>query len=434
MNQFTLVIIGIMMALALIGVLLLSGVIPGFSLGGGGNPAALIIWGIVPYDQMRDLIDVVNGQNQKIFSITYVVKNPGTYQNELVDALASGKGPDLWFLSQDLILKNKDKVFLLPFASFSERAFKDAFVQEGELFLSKDGIVALPFIIDPMVLYWNRDLAGGAGISQAPKTWDEFVSFVGRLTVRDASGNITQSGAAFGEFQNVDHAKDIISLLILQTGNPIVDPVAFRSKLSVGPEEAAQSPDGAVRFFTEFSDPAKTTYSWNRSLPGSKNAFIGGILAYYFGYASEYNDIAAKNPHLNFDVAEVPQITGGHIRLTFAKMQGLVVSKSTSNITQAATAAAKLTGHDAIAGLVKKIFLPPVRRDLLAEAISNPVLTVFYKSAIESKAWLEPDPEATNDMFRVMTESVLSGKKKISEAMRDAHAKLNTMLEKFKPK
>ncbi|MDP3051998.1 MAG: extracellular solute-binding protein, partial [bacterium] len=266
------------------------------------------------------------------------------------------------------------------------------------------------------------------------KTWDEFVSFVGRLTVRDASGNITQSGAAFGEFQNVDHAKDIISLLILQTGNPIVDSATFHSTLSGGTGETAQSSDGAIRFFTEFSDPAKTTYSWNRSLPGSKNAFIGGILAYYFGYAGEYNDIAAKNPHLNFDVAEVPQITGGHIRLTFAKMQGLAVSKSTPNITQAATAVAQLTGKDAIAGLVKKIFLPPIRRDLLAEVVSDPVLAVFYKSAIESSAWLEPDPEATNDMFRVMTESVLSGKKKISDAMRDANAKLNTMLEKFKPK
>ncbi len=422
------------MALALIGVLLLSGVIPGFSLGGGGvNSAALIMWGTVPYDQMRDLITVVNGQNQKVFSITYVEKNPGTYQNELVDALASGEGPDFWLLSQDFILKNKDKIFLIPFTSFSERTFKDTFVQEGELFLSKDGIVALPFIIDPIVLYWNRDLASGAGISQAPKTWDEFVSFAGRLTVRDTSGNITQSGAAFGEFQNVDHAKDIIALLIMQTGNPIVDSATFHSTLFGGTGETGQTPEDAVRFFTEFSDPAKTTYSWNRSLPGSKNAFIGGTLAYYFGYASEYNDIAAKNPHLNFDAAEVPQITGSHIRLTFAKIQGLAVSKSTPSITRAATAAAKLTEHEAIAGLVKKTFLPPIRRDLLAEAVSDPVLAVFYKSAIESSAWLEPDPEAMNDMFRVMTESVLSGKKKISDAVRDAHIKLDTMLEKFKP-
>ncbi|MBU4087051.1 MAG: extracellular solute-binding protein, partial [Nanoarchaeota archaeon] len=178
MSQFNLIIIGIMIALALIGVLLLSGVIPGFSLGGGGGPVApLLMWGDVPYEQMRELVDVINEQNKNLFSITYVQKNPAAYQNELLNALASGKGPDLWLLSQDLILKNKDKVFLLPFESFSKRAFKDIFIEEGELYLFEDGIVALPFSIDPIVLYWKRDLLASAAISRPPQTWDEFVNY-----------------------------------------------------------------------------------------------------------------------------------------------------------------------------------------------------------------------------------------------------------------
>ncbi len=431
MSQFTLIIIGIMMALALIGVLLLSGVIPGFSLGGGEGPAApLLMWSDVPYEQMRELVYAISEQNKNLFSITYVEKSPAAYQNELLNALASGKGPDLWLLSQDLILKNKDKVFLIPFESFSKRAFKDIFIEEGELFLSNEGIVALPFVIDPMVLYWNRDIASAGGISLAPKTWDEFVNFAIKLTIRDNAGNIIQSGAAFGEFQNIDHAKDIISLLLLQTGNPIVNPESLRSTLSGGTEAASQQAEGAVRFFTEFSDPAKTTYSWNRSLPTSKNAFIAGTLAYYFGYASEYVDISAKNPHLNFDVAEAPQIKGGRLRLTFGKMQGIAISKSSPNITQAAAASVQLIEKNSIAGLVKKTFLPPIRRDLLAEPVQDPVLNIFYKSAIQSRAWLEPNPETIDKMFRAMIESVLTGKKKISEAVRDVHIKLDEMLKK----
>lgn len=433
MSRFQIIIIGIMMALVLIAVLMLGGVIPGFKPGGGGGGKAvsLIMWGTIPHEQIREPIESINAANGKIFNINYIEKNPGNYQSELIDALASGKGPDIWIISQDLILKNKDKIFLIPFESFSERAFKDTFIEAGELYLSKNGIVALPFVIDPLVLYWNRDLASNAGISLPPKTWDEFVNFSRQLTIKDAAGNIIQSGAAFGEFQNVDHAKEIISLLLLQTGNPIVDAATLRSTLSEGKDSVALSPENAVRFFTEFSDPAKTTYSWNRSFSSSKNAFIAGTLAYYFGYASEYNDIAAKNPHLNFDVSEAPQIAAGAIRATFGRIEALAVSKSSLNVATAMLASAKFIAQESASLLAKDMFLAPARRDLLAEKISDPILSIFYKSAIYSRAWLEPDSSSVSEMFQNMIESVLTGRKKISGAVEDADTKLNTMLKKF---
>ncbi|OHA15710.1 MAG: hypothetical protein A3A10_01940 [Candidatus Tagabacteria bacterium RIFCSPLOWO2_01_FULL_42_9] len=428
-NHFQLVIIGIMIFLALTAVLFLSGVIPGLKTGGGESTAPLVMWGTVPEEHLGKLIRTVN-ENNPSFDLTYVQKNFASYENDLIGALASGKGPDMWLLGQDSILKNKDKVFLIPFSSFSQRAFKDAFIEEAEIYLAKKGIVALPFIVDPIVLYWNRDLASGVGVSQPPKTWDEFVNFSVRLTIKDG-GNIKQSGAALGEFKNIDHAKELLSLLMLQAGNPIVDANTLRSTLSGLSEGAALSSNNALRFFTEFSDPSKSTYSWNGSLPFSKNSFIAGTLAYYFGYAGEYNDIVAKNPHLNFDVAEIPQISGGRIRATFARMEGIAVSKTSPNIASALFAGIKLTEKESIAALSKQMFLPPVRRDLLGETVDNPVADVFYKSAIYSRAWLEPDSLSVFEIFKSMIESVLTGRKKISNAAVDAHIKLNNMLENF---
>ncbi len=432
MSSFQLFILGLLMAAALVAALMLGGVIPGFSPGtSGGKAVPLTIWGTVSPDYIQPILYTVNGQNNKIFDITYVQKNVASYEEDLVDALSEGKGPDLWFLSPDSVLKNRNKAVVIPYASFPQRAFKDIFIEEGELYFLKTGIVAIPYIIDPMVLYWNRDLFTSAAISQPPKFWDEFMAYSQKLTVRDKSGNIAQSGASFGEFQNVDHAEDIVSFLIMQSGNPIVNPATLESTLGWSQSKAAfTSIESAIRFFTEFSDPAKTTYSWNRSLPDSKDAFIGGILAMYFGYAGEYRDIAEKNPHLNFDVAEIPQIKNASIQLTFGKMQGLAVSKFSLFPDKAITAAVKLTEKDPITKLSEKMTLPPVRRDLLSMPAKDPVLNVFYKSAVKSRAWLKPDPEETFNLFKNMIESVLTGKKKISEALADANSRLDDMLKK----
>ena len=73
-------------------------------------------------------------------------------------------------------------------------------------------------------------------------------------------------------------------------------------------QKDAQNKDGVrvgesvLRFYTQFADPAKETYSWNKTFQNDKNAFISGKLAFYFGYASEYKDIQQKNPNLRFDI------------------------------------------------------------------------------------------------------------------------------------
>jgi ABC-type glycerol-3-phosphate transport system substrate-binding protein len=431
MSQFQLVVVGILMALALVAVLIISGVIPGLGIGGGGKAANINIWGTIPFDYVKDVISNLNEKNRSIFNLNYVQKDPLTYESELVDALAAGRGPDVFLLPQDLILKHKDKVLIVPFTSFPKRTFKDTFIGEGELFLSASGVIAFPLVIDPIVLYWNRDLFANAAISRPPKTWNEFEDFVPRLTIRDSGGNIIQAGAAFGEFQNIDHAKDIISLLMLQAGNPIVDSEKLKSTLKEEGSSAISPAESALMFFTEFSDPLKTTYSWNRSLANSRNSFIAGTLAIYFGYASEYKDIASKNPHLNFDIDEVPQIKDGSVQATFARMYGLAVSKTSANAVAALNAVYNLTNQDSVSKISQNAYLPPGRRDLLSQNIEDPALSVFYKSAIKSRAWLEPDPQKVSDLFSSMIENVITGKKKISDSISDASQKLDTLLKEI---
>ena len=71
-------------------------------------------------------------------------------------------------------------------------------------------------------MFYNKDLFNTAGIATPPKTWDEFISVIRKLSAKDKFGNLTKSGAAIGAADNVNNAADILSLLMMQTGAKMI--------------------------------------------------------------------------------------------------------------------------------------------------------------------------------------------------------------------
>jgi len=429
MSKFQIIIIAVCVIAVLVAVLIFAGVLPGFKKGAGGKAVEISMWGIFPEGKIRTLISDFNETNRDFFKINYSEKKSSDYENELINNLAAGSGPDIWVLTQDLILKDKDKVYPIPFASYPERNYRDNFIDSADLFISGQNIIGLPLAVDPIVLYWNKDLFSSNSISRPPQYWDEFLVDVQNLVKRDGAGNITQAGAALGEFQNVRNAKEILSMFILQADNPIVKSDTLNVVLGERGGNLFDPTESAVRFFNEFSNPGKTSYSWNKALPDSDKMFIAGSLAMYFGYASELENIKAKNPHLNFDIAEVPQIRDGKIKATFARMYSLVISKKSPQVQAAFSALLKLIDKDFSKSFSEAIGLGPARRDVLAGGTGDTFLSTVYKSTIMSRAWLEPDPAQVSEIFKNMVESSATGQLKISEAVRDAKNKLEELIK-----
>ncbi|MBU6430805.1 MAG: extracellular solute-binding protein [Patescibacteria group bacterium] len=404
-----------------------------FSLSRGGSSGAgeeITLWGTIPESLFVKYLDSVNLNRKNKVLIKYVAKEASSFDAEFVEALASGTGPDAILLPQDSILRHKDKIYPIPYGTLSERAFKDTFIQEAELYLFPEGIIALPFTIDPLVMYWNRDIFTDALMAQAPSYWDEFPSLVGKITKVDSQLNILRSAAALGEFRNIASAKEIISMLIFQAGNPIVknDNGKTTAVLSDRMDSAIPPSEAALRFYAEFSNPSKTSYSWNRALPLSTSYFLSGDLAVYFGFASEFDGIKIKNPNLNFDVAVVPQRRGANTKTTFGAMQGFALVKSSKKLSSAWSAISTLANKDNLSLWTKTSGLPPVRRDLLSAGSADPVGSVFYASAIISKGWLDPNKEETNAVFQNMVESIISGKSMLDEAVHQADLELQSIL------
>lgn len=431
MSNFRIILTAIFAIFIVVGVIM-------FSLfrGGAGDKSAetITVWGVVPKTTFVKYIDTINANKKTKIPVNYIEKEKDSFDKEFIEALASGIGPDVILLPQDQILRHKNKIYPIPYETFPERNFKNTFIEEGELYLSSEGIIAVPLTVDPLVMYWNRDIFTDVFLSQPPAYWDEFFSLVDKIAKIDDNLNIKRSAVSFGEFKNVLNAKEILSLLILQAGNNIVkvEKGNLNSILSDNSGYDIPPAEAALRFYTEFSNPSKKSYSWNRSLPSSLLYFLSGDLAVYFGFASEFEGIRMKNPNLNFDVAIVPQRRGGETKKTFGNMQGLALVKSSKKLSSAFNAISIITSKENISLWAKTTGLPPVIKDLLKSEMTDSVKSIFYASSIISKGWLDPDREETKDIFQNMTESVISGKSRLGEAVSLADSEIQNLLSKNK--
>lgn len=418
-KTFQLVVIGVFVVLLILGFLGFSGKLPLPTDKKDINYGTVTLWGTLPARAIEPIIAEKVGAYGRVI-IKYVEKNPATFERDFVNALAIQKGPDLILLSQDEIAKNLDKINLIQYSSLTERDFKNLFLQEGEIFLRPEGIVALPFTVDPLIMYWNRDIFTNAGLVTPPSLWKTFYDLAPKVTVRDRSGGISRSFVPFGEYRNVSNAKEILSTLILQAGSPIVELQNGSPVVSLSQQTSVQTDSptiSALKFFLEFSKSDKEPYSWNRSLPSSRVMFESGDLAIYFGYASEYQSIKQRNPHLNFDVAVMPQAENAPVKITFAKMRGIAMVRASTNPQGAFQAVFVLSGKDIVDAVARGAGLPPVRRDLISLRPTDAVQSVFYDSAIISRAWHDPSSSESNILFMNMIDDITSGKLTVNQSL-----------------
>lgn len=430
MSNFNIALLVIFIVFAVVAVLIFSNVIDvGDKDGISGAQGTVVLWGTIDRQDIGGLLTDFNQEN-KNFSVSYVQKNPQTFDRELTEAFASGIGPDLFLLPNDLILRYRNKIFPIPYQSFSERVFRDMFVSEGELYLFPEGVLAVPLTVDPMVMYYNRSMLDSAGIAQPPLTWDEFYIIATLLTSKDDANNIVKSAVSFGGFKNVTHAKDILSMLLLQLGNPIVskEGADLSSVLDLSFNLKTSPAEAVLSFYTDFSNPLEEAYSWNKSLPASRDAFISEDLAIYFGYASELFEMRERNPNLDFDITRMPQVKNATANITIGRMRAIAISKTSKNLITAFVVSTLLTGRNFAGELAAILSLPPVRRDLLVVRPTTSYLPVFYDGALYSRSWLDPSPQKTDEIFETMVEDIVSGRADAGRAVGDASDGIEILL------
>jgi len=416
----------------------------------GPKPVVLEYWRIS--GQPDDLAEVIKNFRSRFSHIAINVRviNPEDYEQALLEAWAEDRGPDIFSLPNTWLGKYQTKI--LPMPAFVEltrkykkpvkvfgRVIKEDevitkeripglsffdlkrnFVDIVHLEVVRDNqILGLPLALDTLVLYFNRDLLNAVKIIEPAKTWEDFVSQIRNLTIFDQSGNLIQSGTALGTAYNIENAPDILSLLMLQNGTKITDALGratFHQPLESDPTYFPG--EEALRFYTDFANSEKETYSWNKQMSQDLEAFVQNKVAYFFGYSYHLPIIKKLAPQLNFDLAPVPQIGTSLKEINFARYFVEVVAKKSRYPKEAWAFLLFAANADNIKPYLIKTRQATAHRALIALQMQDQEIAPVVSQVITAQNWYRgKNWLVAEKAMRDMINDINEGRRTIKEAI-----------------
>ncbi len=392
--------------------------------------AKVVIWGTLEEAVIRDLVLTLADSDTALDVVSYKQIDARAFNNTLVNAIAEGKTPDLIILPHSLLVTHRSKLQAISYETLTERTFRDTYIDGADIMMRSDGVYGIPFAVDPMVMYWNKDIFSSSGLAVPPATWETLINQTTRAIVRSTDElGITQSAVAFGEYDNIAHAKEILSMLLLQSGSTIVEEKDgyYEVTLNKGQESLPPPGETVMTFYTQFSSPTNALYSWNRSKNQDATEFSNGTLGMYFAPGSEGKAIERKNPNLNFDMTQVPQGGNATTRRNYGEFYAFAIPRASQNI-NGAFAVAQLLAQPANAQVLADGYgFAPVHRSLYGSPTNDPFKEVIYQSALIARGWLDPSPSDSSDVFRTMVQSVSAGRTRVKSVIMDAAYELEAL-------
>lgn len=404
-------------------------ILPGFGCrratgpGDAKNIQTLVVWGLWQESSMMEPVIKAFTESTGVKVEYKKIASIATYEKTLLEALAQGRGPDVFVIHHTWVEGKTGIMTPAPADIVDERAVREEFVDVVSKDLVRGGFVyALPTSVDTLALYYNRDLLSAAGIAKPPATWDEFQRTVERVTKVNRLGIIEQSGAGIGTAANVNRASDILQLLMMQSGLDIINPQTNRVDI------ANEIGERSATFYTDFANKSKKVYTWNLQQDYSLDAFSAGKTAMMVNYSYHLPTIQAKNPRLNLAIAPAPQISDSKPQ-AFASYWPFAVSTTSRAPKTAWTFVRFLTNgpsSDSINTLQK---VPPARRDSIANVQRDPLTGVFADQSLIATSWPRVDIISSDAIFNKMIDDVVTGAAPIEDALRRAQDQLQEFVK-----
>jgi len=388
---------------------------------------AVQIWGTLPGNAMPQLLLQYQEAFESYEEVTYQYVAPDRFEDTLVNALADGLGPDLLLVSHEELVDVRRRIAPTPYNAFPLRDIQTRYIDGAEIFALQDGLQAMPIAVDPLMLYWNRDILANENFLAAPRTWEELLNVqFDALIDRSFDRTVNQAVVAMGEYGNVRNAFGIVSMLMIQNGTAGVTEQGDRYEISLDRRLTGNGNPlrTATDFYTRFSRPANTYYSWNRAFNEDRAEFIGENLTFYFGFASEGAAMERLNPNLNFDIAEVPQGALADVRRTYGRFYGLALMRSTDNAPGARAVMAQFSSSAVADSIAVNSGMVPVTRQTVGAGSNTTFGRIAYQSAGIAYGWLNPDLENTDAIFATMMQDINENRRSLDESINDALQRL----------
>lgn len=275
----------------------------------------LVYWGLwEDKATVQPLLDEFHKEYPNI-TVTYEKQDNKTYKDRLQTRINAGTGPDVYRFHNSWVPQVRSLLAPLPSDVVEKDAFDTIYYFVAKQDLVENGAAyGVPTSIDTLALFVNPEILQAGGIT-VPETWEEFGTAARSLTVKDETGKIQTAGVVMGTYDNVAHASDLASLLMLQNG---VEFTEFDASKDLAID--------ALRFYTQYAKGEGRV--WDETLDPGVLAFAKGNAAMFFGYSWDIFTIKAINPDAPLAVHPMPTLGGR--RLTVASYWPVgVSSKST---------------------------------------------------------------------------------------------------------
>lgn len=379
----------------------------------------VILWGTISETEMNTVIQAFNPQS-RTYTVQYKYIPEADFNQRLLEALASGVGPDLIMAPYQTILSQAARIQPFPINSMGEKAYKDTYVDGASVLFTQRGALALPVTVEPMVLFYNRTLFSKHGIVNPPQFWDEVATNVPSLTIRD-NGKFIESGIALGT-PSLAYGKDIIMAIVAQLGQvPVVtvpnqqgestQVVLVNTPVTEGSEILPLST--VARFYTQFGDQGQKNYSWSQSQGDPSDAFVGEKLAMYIGYSGELGTLRARNPRGAFEMTYLPQTRGYQTFATGMRMYAIATLQSSKNPTAALTVEGQFAGpgvSPTIAGMVGAV--PALRVYAGTQGLDQ----VTARSMLVARGWYDSHERESSAYIASMVSDIINYRYGVSDA------------------
>ncbi len=419
-------------------------------------PITLTYWRV--YDGEDAFSDILEAYKKlhPFVTINYRKLRYNEYESELINALAEDRGPDIFSIHNTWTKKYLNKIAPMPptitmaypivrgtikkevipelrtTKSLSlndiKNNFVDAVYQDVVIPTLNEAtkqyeqkVYGLPLSVDTLAMYYNKDLFNNAGIAEPPTYWNnEFQQDIKKMTKQNDKGEIIQSGAGLGGTNNIERYSDILSILMMQNGAIMLDDSghALFNRIPTTFKDQNYNPGlEALRFYSDFANPAKEVYAWNKNLDNSLNMFAQGKLGIMFGYAYHLPTIRAQAPKLNFGITKLPQIEG-NTPINFANYWIETVSNKSKYVSEAWDFIQFETKADQAKTYLANAKKPTALRALVNEQIDDLDIGVFTEQVLTAKSWYKgADSNAMEKIFADMVDSVVSIQDKIENAI-----------------
>ncbi len=219
------------------------------------------------------------------------------YFEKLLSSFAGGVGPDVFEVPPNVLQTYYEQGILLDLDPYVSKEMLDDLVELPRQGASREGrLYGIPYEMEPIAIYYRKDLVRDAGINVMPTTWDELATTAQKLTKENQYG--------LGIYNEPGpHFLMYVLPFVWQGGGEIVDDPFYPKKATCDTTPA----DKGLQFLGDLYNKYNAA-----PLKQLEDPMINGQVAMRMSGIWMIGYYRSSSPDMDYGVAPLPKGPGGN--------------------------------------------------------------------------------------------------------------------------